>query len=70
MIEQAQQVQQTLGARLRRLRPGVPERGRGERLHQAVNHFLPLVEQVVRQARTRVLEGGKGAAQEKMPQPV
>jgi IS5 family transposase len=66
VIGQAQQVQQTLGARLRRLRPGVPERGRGERLHQAVNHFLPLVEQVVRQARTRVLEGSKVAAQEKI----
>lgn len=66
VIEQTQQVQQTLSARLRRLRPGVPDRVRGERLRQAVERFLPLVEQVVRQARTRVLEGGKVPAQEKI----
>jgi transposase, IS5 family len=66
VVQQAQQVQQALGTRLRRLRPGVPERVRGERLRQAVHHFLPLIEQVVRQARTRVLEGGKVPAQEKI----
>lgn len=66
VAQQARQVQQALATRLRRLRPGAPERMRGERLHQAVNHFLPLVEQVIRQARTRVLEGGKVPAQEKL----
>jgi IS5 family transposase len=66
VIKQVRQVEQALGTRLRRLRPDVRERVRGERLRQAVNHFLPLVEQVVRQARTRVLEGGKIPAQEKM----
>lgn len=66
VVQQARQVQQARGTRLRRLRPGVPERVRGERLRQAVNHFLPLVEQVVRQARTRVLEGGKVPAQEQI----
>ena len=66
VVQQARQVQQTLGTRLRRLRPSAPERVRGERLSQAVNHFLPLVEQVIRQARTRVLEGGKVPAQEKI----
>jgi IS5 family transposase len=63
VAQQARQVQQALGTRLRRLRPDAPERGRGERLRQAVNHFLPLVEQVVRQARTRVLEGSKVPAE-------
>jgi IS5 family transposase len=66
VVQQARQVQQALGTRLRRLRPGVPDRVRSERLRQAVHHFLPLVEQVVRQARTRVLEGGKIPAQEKI----
>lgn len=66
VVEQAQQVQQPLSPRLQRLRPGTPARVRGERLCQAVNHFLPLVEQVIRQARVRVLEGGKVPAQEKI----
>jgi IS5 family transposase len=66
VAQQARQVQQALGMRLRRQRPEAPERGPGERLRQAVNHFLPLVEQVVRQARTRVLEGNKVPAQEKL----
>jgi IS5 family transposase len=37
-----------------------------ERLGAELERFLPLVEQVVRQARTRVLEGGKVAPQEKV----
>jgi IS5 family transposase len=66
VVQQAWQVQQALGTRLRRLRPGVRARVQGERLRQGVNHGLPLVEQVVRQARTRVLQGGKVPAQEKL----
>lgn len=37
-----------------------------EQLGAELDRFLPLVEQVVRQARTRVLEGGKVAPQEKI----
>jgi transposase, IS5 family len=66
VIQQAHQVRAALAVRLRRVRPSAPERGRVERLRQAVECFLPLVEQVVRQARTRVLEGGKVPAQEKI----
>jgi transposase, IS5 family len=63
VVQQAHQVRAALAARLRRVRASAPERGRVERLRQAVEHFLPLVEQVVRQARTRVLEGGKAPAE-------
>jgi IS5 family transposase len=66
VVQQVQQVRQSLGIQFRRLRPSVPERRCGERLHQAVNYFVPLVEQVIYQARTRVLEGGKVPAQDKI----
>jgi IS5 family transposase len=66
IVQQAYQVRAGLATRLRRLHPSTPDRRRVERLGQAVNGFLPLVEQVVRQARTRVLEGGKVPAQEKL----
>lgn len=65
-IQQARRVRQVLtqvgAAPLpRQRRPAAWER-RGAEL----DRFLPLVEQVVRQARTRVLEGGKVAPQEKV----
>ena len=66
VIQQAHQVQAALVTRLHRLRPGAAEQGRVKRLNQAVERFLPLVAQVIRQARTRVLEGGKVPAQEKI----
>jgi transposase, IS5 family len=66
VVQQARQVHQTLRTRLRRQRPGAPERVRGERLRAALERFVPLAEQVIRQARTRVLEGGKVPAQEKI----
>ena len=66
VLQQAHQVQAALVTRLRRLRPGTAARGRVERLGQAVERFVPLVTQVIRQARTRVLEGGKVPAQEKI----
>jgi transposase, IS5 family len=66
VVQQAQQVSQAIGARLRCRRPSAPERVRSERLRQAMAHFLPLVEQVIRQTRTRVLERGQVPAQEKI----
>lgn len=41
-------------------------RGRGQRLRQQIEQFLPLVGQVIYQARTRVLEGGKVPADQKV----
>jgi transposase, IS5 family len=65
-LQQAHQVQQALVARLRRRRAPAREQARVQRLCVAVEHFLPLVTQVIRQARIRVLEGGKVPAQEKL----
>ena len=65
-LHQARQVQQALVARLRRKREPAPEQVQAERLRTAVERFLPLVAQVIHQARTRVLEGGKVSAQEKI----
>src|SRR5262249_24166250 len=42
------------------------EQAQAERLRQAVERFVPLVTQVIHQARTRVLEEGKVPAQEKI----
>jgi transposase, IS5 family len=64
VIGPARQVEPHLATRVRRLRPGAGERGRSERLRPAVNHFLPLGEQVVRPARVRGVAGGKVPAQE------
>ncbi len=41
-------------------------RGRGQRLRHQLERFVPLVGPVIHQARTRVLEGGKVAAQQKV----
>ncbi|MGH9482703.1 MAG: ISNCY family transposase [Terriglobales bacterium] len=65
-LKQAQQVRQALAVQLRRKQPKERERIRAQRLHQALERFLPLVAQVIRQTRTRVLEGGKVPAQEKI----
>lgn len=65
-LHQAQRVHQALVARLRRRREPAREQVQAERLRTAVERFLPLVAQVIHQARTRVLEGGKVPAQEKI----
>lgn len=65
-MRQAQRVQQALVARLRAKREATREQKEAERLSTAVERFLPLVAQVVHQARTRVLEGGKVPAQNKV----
>ena len=65
-LHQAQQVHQALVARLRRRREPAPEQAQAERLRKAVERFLPLVAQVIHQARTRVLAGGKVPAQDKV----
>jgi IS5 family transposase len=65
-LKQAQQVKQALMARLRRRRERGPEQAQAERLSKAVERFIPLVAQVIHQARTRVLEGGKVPAQDKV----
>ena len=66
VLQQAQRVQHALVARPRHRRAEAQERARTERLRQAIERFSPLVEQVVRQARVRVLEGSKVPAQEKI----
>jgi len=45
---------------------GQAVRGQGRRLREQVDRFVPLVERVIHQARTRVLEGSKVAADEKV----
>ena len=65
-VEQARQVQQALVARLRGRRAPASEQVQAERLRKAVERFVLLVTQVIRQTRTRVLEGGKASAQEKI----
>jgi len=40
--------------------------GQGRRLREQVDRFVPLVERVIEQARTRVLKGGKVPADEKI----
>jgi transposase, IS5 family len=65
-LKQAQQVQRALVARLRGKWEAAREQVQAERLRQAVERFVPLVAQVIRQARTRVLAGGKVPAQEKI----
>jgi IS5 family transposase len=65
-LHQVQQVHQALMARLRRRREARPEQAQAERLRQAMERFVPRVSQVIHQARTRVLEGGKVPAQDKI----
>jgi IS5 family transposase len=65
-IEQARRVQQALVVHLRRQREPAREQAQARRLRKAVERFLPLVGQVIHQTRTRVLEGGKVPAQEKI----
>jgi IS5 family transposase len=65
-VQQARRVQQALVARLRRRQGPAREQVQAKRLHAAVERFLPLVAQVIHQTRTRVLEGGKVPAQEKI----
>jgi IS5 family transposase len=65
-LKQVQRVHQALVARLRRRREPAREQAQAERLRQAVERFVPLVTQVIHQARTRVLEGGKVPAQDKI----
>jgi transposase, IS5 family len=65
-LQQAQRVQQALRDRLRRRSAPTREQAQAERLRAAVEHFALLVKQVIHQARTRVLEGGKVPAQEKI----
>lgn len=65
-LQQARRVRQAL---TQVAEPAGPHSNRPtarERLKAELEHFLPLVEQVVRQARTRVLEGGKVPPQEKV----
>jgi len=65
-VQQARRIEQVLVARLHSKRALLRGHRQAERLRQAVERFLPLVAQVIRQARTRVLSGGKVAAQEKI----
>jgi IS5 family transposase len=65
-LEQARQVRQAL---TQVAAPAEPRLGRpalSERLGAELDRFLPLVAQVVRQARTRGLERGKAPPQEKV----
>ncbi len=45
---------------------GQAAQGQGRRLREQVDRFVPLVERVIEQARTRVVEGGKVPADEKI----
>jgi IS5 family transposase len=67
VLQQAQPIQQALRARLQRRRQTHErEQAQTQQLQAAIEHVVPLVAQVIRQARTRVLEGGKIPAQEKV----
>jgi transposase, IS5 family len=65
-LHQARRVRQALAQVRGAPAPGQSRPVAPERLGGELDRFLPLVEQVVRQARTRVLEGGKVAPQEKV----
>jgi hypothetical protein len=65
-VQQARRVRQAL---TQIAAAAVPQQRRpalAQRLEASLDRFLPRVAQVVRQARTRVLEGGKVAPQEKV----
>jgi IS5 family transposase len=70
MTEQtAQQAQRVRQGLTQVAAAAVPQQRRPaltQRLKASLDRFLPLVEQVLRQARVRVLEGGKVAPQEKV----
>jgi IS5 family transposase len=67
-LHQAQRVRQALGLVRDRRRSPAQQRGRAApgRLRGDLDHFVPLVKQVIHQARTRVLAGGQVPAQEKL----
>jgi IS5 family transposase len=65
-LRQARRVRQVLAQVGGALGPRKTRPALSERLGAELDRFLPLVEQVIRQARTRVLEGGKVAPQEKV----
>jgi len=67
-LHQAQRVRQALGQVRDRRRSPAQRRGRAApgRLRGDLDHFVPLVKQVIGQARTRVLLGGQVPAQEKL----
>jgi transposase, IS5 family len=67
-LQQAQRVRQALGQMRDRRRSPAQRRGRAApgRLRGDLGHFVPLVKQVIHQARTRVLAGGQVPAQEKL----
>ena len=67
-LHQAQRVRQALGQVRDRRRSPAQRRGRAApgRLRGDLGHFVPLVKQVIHQARTRVLAGGQAPAQEKL----
>jgi transposase, IS5 family len=65
-LQQARQVRQVLTHVAGAPAPRQNRAAAPERLGAELDRFLPLAEQVVRQARTRVLEGGKVPPQEKV----
>jgi transposase, IS5 family len=65
-IRQARRIRQVLAQQGAPPGPRPSRPPAAERLGAELDRFLPLVEQVVRQAYTRVLEGGKVAPQEKV----
>lgn len=65
-LQQAQRVRQVLAQVAETAVPCQRRPPAVERLSTELERFLPLVEQVVRQGRTRVLEGGKVPPQEKV----
>jgi IS5 family transposase len=65
-LEQARRVRQVLAQVAAPAGPRPSHPALAERLGAELDRFLPLVAQVVHQARTRVLEGGKVPPQEKV----
>lgn len=63
MVRQAERVHQALSSVGKAQTTLLPL---ARRLQEQLEHFLPLVDRVITQARTRVLEGGKVAAPEKV----
>jgi IS5 family transposase len=65
-LQQARQVQQALAQVAAPAGPHPRRPALAERLEASLDRFLPLVAQVIHQARTRVLENGKVPPQEKV----
>lgn len=65
-LEQARRVRQVLTQVAAPAGPRSSRPALAQRLEASLDHFLPLLAQVVRQARTRVLEGGQVPPQEKV----